>query len=240
MLSLCVVTGMKYEIKKFSSESFMKGDSTTLEFYLKNIYKLSIESINNNEIDSIVNLFKDLSNDFERIGSYLEIDNEENHQRFLYGMFYAIVTLIIELSEIKEENNNALILFNKYKLLYPILNTISVLHKVSRQELKKALKFKNESNLTNFVSRINKYNLIYIQKLGNTNYYSLTPKGKKTLSLYCVLLQKSENSQLYINEDILIEFLDEISNQLNEEEPSLLSVINVFSRNKIQLKIWKK
>ena len=37
--------------------------------------------------------------------------------------------------------------------------------------------------------RIEPYNLIYIQKLGKTNYYTLTAKGKKIL-LYMKILKK--------------------------------------------------
>ena len=134
------------------------------------------------------------------------------------------------------KNSEILVLFNKYKLLYPVLNQINNSHKASGQELKKALNFKSESNLSNFVSRINKYNLLYIQKLGNVNYYSLTPKGKKSLSIYSALLLKESEQSTYIDENIVIELLDELANQIKKDEPSLFSVTNILARNNIKLK----
>lgn len=231
-----MVIEMKYEINKFDFDKLIRGDSKTLEFVLKNVYKLSKEAINNNEIDSINELFQKLSIDFERIGNCLDVENEKNSSVFYYGMLYAIVNLIIEISEENKENNEILVLFNKYKLLYPVLTQIHKLHKASGQEIKRALNFKSESNLTNFVSRINKYNLLYIQKLGNVNYYSLTPKGKKSLTLYNAILQKESKQSTYIDENIVIELLDELANQIKKDEPSLFSVTNILTRNNIKLK----
>lgn len=227
---------MKYEINNFDFNKLVSGDSKTLKLVLNNVYRISKEAINNNEIDSIKNLFQGISDNFERIGNFLDIENEENTSVFYYGMLYAIVNLIIEISEYNTENSEILVLFNKYKLLYPVLNQINNSHKASGQELKKALNFKSESNLSNFVSRINKYNLLYIQKLGNVNYYSLTPKGKKSLSIYSALLLKESEQSTYIDENIVIELLDELANQIKKDEPSLFSVTNILARNNIKLK----
>ena len=227
---------MKYDIINFDNDKFIKGDLKTIELILKNVYMMSVEAINNNEIDSIEESFKDLSNNFERVGNYLEIEDVKRKPIFYYGMLYAIVSLIIELSEIKTENNNIQVIFNRYKLLYPILNEINILHKATGQELKRALNFKSESNLTNFVSRINKYNLLYIQKLGNTNYYSLTPKGKKYLSIYTTLVQQEDTPCIDLSEDFIMELLDEIDLQLRSEDPSLFGVIKIFSSNKVEIK----
>lgn len=226
---------MKYEIINFDNDKFIKGDLKTIELILKNVYMMSVEAINNNEIDTIVETFKDLSNNFERVGNFLDIEDVKRKPIFYYGMLSAIVYLIIDLSETKTENNDIQVIFNRFKLLYPILNEISILHKATGQELKRALNFKSESNLTNFVSRINKYNLLYIQKLGNTNYYSLTPKGKKYLSFYATLVQEDKPS-INTSEDFILELLDEIAHQLRREEPSLFSVLKIFSSNKVEIK----
>lgn len=108
---------MKYDIINFDNDKFIKGDLKTIELILKNVYMMSVEAINNNEIDSIEESFKDLSNNFERVGNYLEIEDVKRKPIFYYGMLYAIVSLIIELSEIKTENNNIQVIFNRYKLL---------------------------------------------------------------------------------------------------------------------------
>lgn len=227
---------MKYEINNFDFNKLVSGDSKTLKLVLNNVYRISKEAINNNEIDSIKSLLQEISDNFERIGNFLDIENEENTSVFYYGMLYAIVNLIIEISESNTENSEILVLFNKYKLLYPVLNQINNSHKASGQELKKALNFKSESNLSNFVSRINKYNLLYIQKLGNVNYYSLTPKGKKSLYIYNTMLLKESKQSTYIDENIVIELLDELANQIKKDEPSLFSVTNILARNNIKLK----
>ena len=77
---------MKYEINNFDFNKLVSGDSKTLKLVLNNVYRISKEAINNNEIDSIKSLLQEISDNFERIGNFLDIENEENTSVFYYGM----------------------------------------------------------------------------------------------------------------------------------------------------------
>ena len=150
-------------------------------------------------------------------------------------MISGIANLLSDLGKEKTENIDVLNLFKKYRLLYNVLNTINEEYTLSGQELKQDLNFKSESNLSNFMRRIEPYNLIYIQKLGKTNYYTLTAKGKKYLTIYEDIEENNEKFKT-IDENIIILLLEQIANQSKTESPNLMKVLSVFSNNNITLK----
>lgn len=211
-----------------------KDNSAMHKTYLE-FYNLSKEAISNNEYIPILRILDELPNEFERIENFLEIDKDENKSIFYFGMISGIANLLSDLGKEKTENIDILNLFKKYRLLYSVLNTINEEYTLSGQELKQDLNFKSESNLSNFMRRIEPYNLIYIQKLGKTNYYTLTAKGKKYLTIYEDIEENNEKFKT-IDENIIILLLEQIANQSKTESPNLMKVLSVFSNNNITLK----
>ena len=211
-----------------------KDNSAMHKTYLE-FYNLSKEAISNNEYIPILRILDELPNEFERIENFLEIDKDENKSIFYFGMISGIANLLSDLGKEKTENIDILNLFKKYRLLYSVLNTINEEYTLSGQELKQDLNFKSESNLSNFMRRIEPYNLIYIQKLGKTNYYTLTAKVKKYLTIYEDIEENNEKFKT-IDENIIILLLEQIANQSKTESPNLMKVLSVFSNNNITLK----
>lgn len=211
-----------------------KDNSAMHKTYLE-FYNLSKEAISNNEYIPILRILDELPNEFERIENFLEIDKDENKSIFYFGMISGIANLLSDLGKEKTENIDVLNLFKKYRLLYNVLNNINEEYTLSGQELKQDLNFKSESNLSNFMRRIEPYNLIYIQKLGKTNYYTLTAKGKKYLTIYEDIEENNEKFKT-IDENIIILLLEQIANQSKTESPNLMKVLSVFSNNNITLK----
>lgn len=211
-------------------------DNSAMEKVYHNFYKLSKEAISNNEYGAMLLTLDSLSNEFERVENYLRIDEEKNKSIFYFGMLSGIANIISDIGKEKTEIIDVLNLFKKYKLLYKVLNAINEDYTLSGQELKQYLNFNSESNLTNFMKRIEPYNLVYIQKLGKANYYTLTSKGKKYLTLYNEIENRDNKSVKTIDESTVILLLEQIANQSKYESPNLMKVLSVFSNNNIALK----
>ena len=212
-----------------------KDNSAMHKTYLE-FYNLSKEAISNNEYGAMLLTLDSLSNEFERVENYLRIDEEKNKSIFYFGMLSGIANILSDIGKEKTESIDVLNLFKKYKLLYKVLNAINEDYTLSGQELKQYLNFNSESNLTNFMKRIEPYNLVYIQKLGKANYYTLTSKGKKYLTLYNEIENRDNKSVKTIDESTVILLLEQIANQSKYESPNLMKVLSVFSNNNIALK----
>lgn len=211
-------------------------DNSAMEKVYHNFYKLSKEAISNNEYGAMLLTLDSLSNEFERVENYLRIDEEKNKSIFYFGMLSGIANILSDIGKEKTESIDVLNLFKKYKLLYKVLNAINEDYTLSGQELKHYLNFNSESNLTNFMKRIEPYNLVYIQKLGKANYYTLTSKGKKYLTLYNEIENRDNKSVKTIDESTVILLLEQIANQSKYESPNLMKVLSAFSNNNIALK----
>lgn len=100
--------------------------------------------------------------------------------RYYFGQIKAVADLLSDAADWEDETREALELSKRFKYLPKCLEVIGRHEMVSGQELKHELNIK-DSGFSNFVRRVEEYHLFYIQKSGTSNYYSLTPRGRRCL-----------------------------------------------------------
>ena len=115
----------------------------------------------------------------ERLG-LSDMSDYQGLARYYFGQIKAMADLLSDAADWEKEAREALELSKRFQYLSECLETIDRHELISGRELKKALNIK-DSNFSNFVRRVESYHLFYIQKSGTSNYYSLTPRGRRCL-----------------------------------------------------------
>lgn len=228
---------MNKNIEKQYTIPFINGREEERKKILRQTYKIALESISGELTNETSELFLAISNNFERISNSINVSEPNKKAAFDYGFLYGVVSIINDLNKKATEDVETTMFSNRYKLLYPVLSFVFANRKVTGKQIKEELNFKNNSNLTNFISRIKKYNLIYIQKTGTINYYSLTNKGKR---IYKSIENKNKYYHLidtnFITESLLLDVLDSIAKQILEPEPKSSEIIKKIVKSNTQIK----
>ena len=205
-------------------KDFQNKNNHNIKNGTDSIYKLTVEALANNNISSLEKSYKELSNNFEAISNALELTNEVNETIYNFGRTVALTELILDL--IKYDNLSCVLeqISKNYPLLLPVLEAIKKHNTVSGVKLQKELNLKSSSNLSNFTKRVEKYDLFYVKKIGTTNYYSLTRKGRQ-------LISKNQHSTEDANTDLIplknvYTLLDGISEEIGKIHPNRIKVVH--------------
>lgn len=147
------------------------------------LYQMVLESLQN----GLAGVAKREISDFydqedwlaERLG-LSDLGDPQGVARYYFGQIKAVADLLRDAADWEDEKREALELSKRFKYLPECLEMIGRHEMVSGQELKRELDIK-DSSFSNFVRRVEAYHLFYIQKSGTSNYYSLTPRGRRCL-----------------------------------------------------------
>jgi len=193
---------------------------------LDNLYSVIVSAITEQETDTLLDELLSIESNFERITNFLNKSSSNNMEHMLYyyyGSLHSMVNLAIDVAE-KQNSNYFFIEINKnYPLLLPVLESIEKRGTVTGTQLREDLGLK-ASNLSNFVKRINKYELIDVRRVGHFNTYSLTPKGKRAMHMYNS--EKShKTAKSLVSVHSLLSLLGNISEELTKEQPSITKIM---------------
>lgn len=176
------------------------------------IYQMLLESLRN----GLAGKAKQEISDFydqedwlaERLG-LSDLGDSLGAARYYFGQIKAVADLLSDAAGWEDETREALELSKRFKYLPKCLEVIGRQEMVSGQELKHELNMK-DSGFSNFVRRVEEYHLFYIQKSGTSNYYSLTPRGRRCL------LQNAEGrkDQSTCTLSFLVSLLDHLAAEL--------------------------
>lgn len=176
------------------------------------IYQMLLESLRN----GLAGKAKQEISDFydqedwlaERLG-LSDLGDSLGAARYYFGQIKAVADLLSDAAGWEDETREALELTKRFKYLPKCLEVIGRQEMVSGQELKHELNMK-DSGFSNFVRRVEEYHLFYIQKSGTSNYYSLTPRGRRCL------LQNAEGrkDQSTCTLSFLVSLLDHLAAEL--------------------------
>ncbi len=218
---------MATETTLIDVKDFQNKNSDNIEAVSDSIYKLVFESLTHERIDSLEKSFKALSDNFETISNALNIENDNNNICFNYGRIAAMTELVLDLIDANNISCTLEQISKNYALLLPVLETIQRHNTISGVQLKKELKFKSSSNLSNFVRRIDKYELIHVKKIGTTSYLSLTRKGQQLLSQSKRSTANKVEHQIPVKQVYVL--LDEMSEEIGKVKPNKLKVLHALS-----------
>lgn len=211
---------MEY-IEKISIYDFINENSSALRDLEHRVYKTVLTSIKSNSIGKMSEYFKPLVENYEKLDNLLNMEDAERRKIYYYGSMSTLANLCIELSDNSTKNELYNNLSKQYKYLTKTLLYIQSKRVASGLELKKDLNF-SSSGLSNFIKRISDFDLLYVERIGHVNYYSITPNGR----MYLNCVNKSETINETNSLEYISKFLDTLAVQIREEEPNTFMVLH--------------
>lgn len=212
-------------------ESFVSDDLSAMENAYETVYGTVLEAMINGTAKEAKEQFCEFYEKEERLAEIVGVmdsaDGEEDQAgaaQYWFGQIKALADLLSEYAAQEQERQHFLELSKRSKYLNTCLVVINKHPRISGTELKRQLQMK-DSNFSNFVKRMEPYQLFYVIRSGNTKYYMLSPQGRRYLRENTALQQKTDSRRLY-HEEFLICLLRYLAGELKESErPSAANVI---------------
>lgn len=209
-------------------KDFQNKNNANVEAVSDSVYKLALDSLTSDKMETIEKSFKALEENFEVISNAIDLGSSiDSEMCYNFGRIVAATELVLDLINFKDLSCSLEQISKNYPLLLPALEAIKEQNTISGSELQKKLGLKASSNLSNFLKRIDKYELVHVKKIGTTNYLSLTRKGEQ-------LLSKNKRKALNSNEEHVplqhvYTLLDEMSDEIGKLNPNTIRVLHSFS-----------
>lgn len=207
-----------YNITEYVSE-----DPKEIETFSQSLYAVIKETIANNAVQTLLEGLTSIADRYERVSNILNIQDVNNSKCFHFGYITALSSLGIDLAQSNTEDSQMQDLLSSYPLLLPILEIIAKYDTISGVNLKKETGQKS-SSISNFMHRIEPYELIDVSKVGTINYYSLTSKGRRLLGQYHQKFQEP-SIEAQVPEKLIMLILDELATQIAKDKPSSIPVL---------------
>lgn len=210
-------------------------DSTGMEAICESVYRLVFEAISNGTEEAAkqkIASFYELS---DRLIEYLDLTGgkgegapivadaipDEKLKSFYLGQIVAATELLADMAQLTREQKDSSDMTKRSKHLRVCLTIVGANPGIPGTDLKKQLNLGN-SAFSNFMKRVEPQHLFYVQKDGNTNYYTLSPRGRR-------FLRNSENDNggrgNFYNEKFILILLSAIASEVSERKPNATRVI---------------
>ena len=203
-------------------KNLVNANLTYIEAVYNGLFKYAKDAIANNKVYEVVEDFRIIANEFERIGNSLNLDDEIKRKTYFFGKITSLSNIVIDLFKAMNTAESYESLFKDYPLLKRVLSEISKESEISGTKLRERIGL-SASSLTNFIRRISDYNLIIIHKVGRSNYYSLSAEGKKALAMPVNSNHNSNGEQMMI--EFTVRILDSIADEMRNDQPNTISVL---------------
>ena len=206
---------------------FQTKDEKQMKALRDTIYKLVLDAEETGSVENLKNSFTQLTDEYERIYASLEIEEKERVEWRYFREIYTMVNYVFDRCEYFAKKNLLQNIRKRYPKAVPVLSVVKEHHTISGKDLQNAVGMKNRSALTNFLNRIEPYNLVSVRKFGTNSYISLTANGRNLLDLVDSDEGKSVSSKK-IEFDALIKLLNALEQALSEEKPNTYTLIHDY------------
>lgn len=204
---------MGKEIRLLNVNDFKNANIKNVEIVSESVYKIVKDSLLTGKVSTLESSFQELSTDFEKISNCIDLDNPNRSVCYHFGRVAALTNIVLEISGEHEKTNILNNISKSYTLLIPALQIIKKHNMISGVDLQKELKLKSSSNLSNFLKRISKYDLVTVRKIGTINYISLTEQGEKLLYQSNNSLQNNDSELTFTQLHCILDgLIEELSN----------------------------
>lgn len=230
---------MSTEISSFAVPTFIEcvssTDSTEMENICASMYHLILEALSNGTEKAAKEQLHSFYEVSDRLVEYLELTGREDGdtpakagavsgeklKSYYLGQMVAAAGVLSDVERIARERDASRSVTKRHKHLKDCLTIVAASPGIPGTELKKQLEL-SDSAFSNFMKRVESQRLFYVQKDGNTNYYTLSPRGRR-------FLQNSEREdgggkRLY-DEKFLLLLLDVIASETLENRPNASRVV---------------
>ena len=200
---------------------FKEMDANAIEEFRDEWRDLVYSSIVCAEVDKFDMQLSELNNALEKINNILGVEsNPSNKICKMYGEIKALTDLEYALSSGIKDRKDFSDLVARYPKFQKLLEVIFECDTISTSDLCKKLDISN-SGLRRMLKNDKTHNLIIVQRIGNSNYFSLSVKGKSLFKNGSILSNKMRNNYF----DAVLSLLDGMSKQIQEISPSSEKVI---------------
>ena len=210
-------------LPSYNITDYVSEDSKGIETFSQSLYAVIKETIANNAVQTLLEGLTSIADRYERVSNMLNVQDENNSKCFYFGYITALSSLGIDLAQSNTEDSQMQDLLSSYPLLLPMLEIIAKYDTISGVNLKKETGQKS-SGISNFMHRIEPYELIDVSKVGTINYYSLTSKGRRLLGQYHQKFQEP-SIEAQVPEKLIMLILDELATQIAKDKPSSIPVL---------------
>ena len=210
-------------LPSYNIMEYVAEDCKAIETFSQSLYDIVKEALANNAIQTLLDGLTSITDRYERVSNILNIQDINNSKCFHFGYITALSSLGVDLAQSDTEDSQMQDLLSSYPLLLPTLEIISRYDTISGVSLKKETGQKS-SSISNFMHRIEPYELIDVSKVGTINYYSLTRKGRRLLSQYHQKFQEPSNEPK-VPEKLVLLVLDELATQIAKDKPSSIPIL---------------
>lgn len=219
----------KHQIAEIA-DSFISDDLSSMENTYETVYHMVLEAIGTGTAKEVKEQFSDFYEKEEQLAEIMGVMDSSNPEmgqvsgQYWFGQIKALTDLLSEYVKQELEQQDFLELNKCSKHLDACLLIINEHPRISGMDLKQQLRLK-DSNFSNFLKRIESYQLLNVIKSGNTKYYTLSPQGRRYLQK-TTTLRSRKTSQTFYNEEFLVCLLRFLASELrSSERPSVANVI---------------
>ncbi len=220
---------VKDQVAKIT-DSFISGDLSSMENMYETVYSMVLEAIGTGTAKEVKEQFSDFYEKEEQLSEIMGVmDSSDTEMKqatvqYWFGQIKALTDLLSGHVKQEQERQDFLELSKCSKHLNACLFIINEHPRISGTDLKQQLQLK-DSNFSNFLKRIEHYQLLNVIKSGNTKYYMLSPQGRRYLQKSTALQPQKTSRKLY-DEEFLACFLRFLASELrSSERPSVANVI---------------
>lgn len=220
----------KEQIAKIMKD-LASDDLSSMENAYETVYGMVLEAMINGTAGEAKEQFFDFYEKEEQLAEIVGVMDSTDaeagpgcSEQYWFGQIKALTDLLSEYAKREQERQSLLELSKRSKHLNACLVIINEHPRISGTELKQRLQIK-DSNFSNFLKRMEPYHLFHVIKSGNTNYFMLSPRGRRYLRESSASQPQKPSRKLY-DEEFLICLLRFLASELKaSDRPSAANVI---------------
>lgn len=160
---------------------------------------------------------------FSELKSKMTDSNTKRY--YLAGKLNGARNIFREIITLQNENNEkeqTLVNITRIKHFSDFLSLLYSRNTLTFQEIQSELNFNKKSAVSNFLSRISKYDIFISVSSGRNRYYHITPHGRKIYHTFCVEKNNKLTSDDY--NDFIILLIRAMTESIDEEKSSIQSM----------------
>lgn len=182
-----------------------------------------VEALESENFDHVWYEYGKLFSDLEFLENKYKAFDGENSKIFYLGMLNAFFNLAKTVDKEKKQEAENKLIEKHYPKLDECIDYLANNDMAYGKQIIQALNFKHRSDLSNLVSRQEKYGYIYKYTEGNRNIYSLSRKGRKYYE------DKQEKNK--VSNDVL-SLLDVLNYQISKGSVNIFDIITEMADQK--------
>lgn len=212
-------------------EQLEKETNSAFETTIEKLFENDYSPNDNTEIVDVLYYIKSC------ISKSNLFDKSDNIRSYFLGIWETLYRIQFEIINKSIEENVLQNILSSYKYIKQFIQFIYVNNMPTQSEIAEHLGIE-VNTLSNFLSRINKYSLYSVQKLGKQKHFNITKKG--CLLYKYISDQNTNNFDENAFFDFFIRFLKSLADEMQNDERSIENVLTRSCPENLSIPFVKK